>query len=508
MFAAANHHTSMVALLAGCLLAIGAGLNDGRAGMSSDSPRTKQILSLFEDISQVPRCSKDEELIAAWLVEWAEQRNLAVKSDEHNNVIITVPASPSYENRPGVVLQAHMDMVCQKVDGSPHDFTSDPISLVREGDWLRATDTTLGADDGIGVAIALALAENPPAAHPRLELLFTTDEEIDATGAAGLAADFFAGTRLINLDSEVEGAVTLGAAGGIKLDISLPLTFSDLPADQNAYTLRVEGLLGGHSGMEIHEDRANANILAAQALSSLPFRMIDYSGGTADNAITTSSEIALAVAPAQADRLKERIAAFEQEARTQYPEETGLSVALAAADPADEALSEANSAKVVGLITGLPQGVEAWSAEFTGLPETSNNVGIVRVDNRTLEVTAFPRSFSAEKLEEIAEGMEALAAASGATSVRRSRYPVWTPDSGSALYTTATQAYQKLFNATLRTEVVHAGLETGYFAEQNKDLEIISLGPTVEHVHTPRERLYVPSVDRLARFLEELLGEL
>jgi dipeptidase D len=508
MLAAAKNPKNVLTLLTCCLLAISGGLIDARAESSSDSPRTQQVLSIFEDISQVPRCSKDEERISAWLLAWAEERNFVVESDGHNNVLITMPATSGYETRPGVVLQAHMDMVCQKVDGSPHDFTSDPISLVREGDWLRAKDTTLGADDGIGVAIALALAEDPPAAHPRLELLFTTDEEIDATGAAGLASDFFTGTRLINLDSEVEGAVTLGAAGGIKLDISMPLTFSDLPADQQAYSLRVEGLLGGHSGMEIHEDRANANILAAQALSSLPFRMIDYSGGTADNAITPSSEIVLAVAPSHVDQLSKRIAAFEQEARSQYPDETGLSITLIAMEPADAALSEADSAKVVGLITGLPQGVEAWSAEFTGLPETSNNVGIIRVDNRILEVTAFPRSFSAEKLEEIAEGIEALGAAFGATSVRRSRYPVWTPDSGSALYTTANQVYQKLFDATLRTEVVHAGLETGYFAEQNEDLEIISLGPTVENVHTPRERLSVPSVNRLALFLEELLGEL
>jgi dipeptidase D len=508
MFAAAKHQKNMLALLAGCFLFIGAGLNDGQAAVSSDSSRTKQILSLFEDISQVPRCSKDEERIAAWLVAWAEQRNLAVESDEHNNVLITVPASPGYEDRPGVVLQAHMDMVCQKVDGSPHDFRSDPISLVREGDWLRAKDTTLGADDGIGVAIALALAEDPPAAHPRLELLFTTDEEIDATGAAGLASDFFTGTRLINLDSEVEGAVTLGAAGGIKLDISLPLTFSGLPEDLQVYSLRVEGLLGGHSGMEIHKDRANANILIAQALSPVPFRMIDYMGGTADNAITPSSEILLAVAPTHVKQLEERIATFELEARRRHPDETGLSITLRATNPADEALSDAGSTKVVELITRLPQGVTAWSTEFTGLPETSNNVGVVRIANGILEVTAFPRSFSAEELEEIAQRIEALVATSGATSVRRSRYPVWRPDPGSTLYTTAIEVYQRLFNTPLRTEVLHAGLETGYFAEQNEALDIISIGPTVEHVHTPRERLDVPSVDRLARFLEELLGEL
>lgn len=482
--------------------------------LADDGADTKRILGIFEDISQVPRCSKDEERISAWLVQWAKERNLAVTTDAANNVLISVPASPGLEDSPAVALQAHMDMVCQKTEDSGHDFSTDPIQLVRDGEWLRAKDTTLGADDGIGMAIALFLAEARDLHRPALELLFTTDEEMDMSGAERLSSDALNATRFINIDSEMEGEVTLGAAGGIKMEISLPLTFLPLEPDQSVYSLRVDGLLGGHSGVEIHKNRANANVLVAQVLDeAVPFRLISFDGGSADNAITTVSELVLALAQEHENALKARIAAFEQQARVKYPEETGLALSLKpvaqmSGQAFSQALSHDDSSKTLALVLAIPQGVIEWSEQFPGLPETSNNIGIVKTRENTLDLVVFHRSFNPDKLEKLAQGIEQTSVAAGAATSRRSAFPTWPPDTDSELYQKALAAYERSLGSELKTVVLHAGLECGFIAEKYPAMEIISIGPILEDVHTPRERLYVPSVERIALFLRTLLQDL
>jgi dipeptidase D len=478
--------------------------------LADDGEDVRRILAILEGISQVPRCSKNEEAISAWLVRWATDRNLPVKTDAVNNVLISVPAAEGFTHAPVLALQAHMDMVCQKTADSDHDFSTDPIRLVRDGEWLRANNTTLGADDGIGMAIALFLAEEPGLKRPALELLFTTDEEVDMTGAEGLARDALSAQRFINIDSEAEGYVTLGAAGGVKLEISLPLAFTALPPDQVTFSLRVNGLLSGHSGLEINKNRANANVLIARAMAgAMPFRLISFAGGSADNAITPASELVFALAPEHMEALKARLAAFEQEVRREYPEETGLSVALQPVSAgADTALSEAGSAQVIELVLAIPQGVVEWSQTFSGLPETSNNIGILRTTDTSLELTVFHRSFSPEKLENLARAIERTAADAGAATNRRSQFPTWPPNPDSVLYKKALAAYERAFSTPLQTEVLHAGLECGFIAEKFPHMEIISIGPTLESVHTPKERLHVPSVERVALFLRELLKDL
>ncbi len=482
--------------------------------LAADGADTKRILDIFENISQVPRCSKNEERISAWLVQWAKERNLAVKSDAANNVLISVPASPGLEDSPAVALQAHMDMVCQKTADAGHDFSTDPIHLVRDGDWLHAKDTTLGADDGIGMAIALFLAEARGLRRPAMELLFTTDEEVDMSGAERLSTDALSAKRFINIDSEVEGEVTLGAAGGVKMELSLPLTFLPLEPAQDVYSLRVDGLLGGHSGVEIHKNRANANVLIARALDkAVPFRLISFAGGSADNAITTASELVLALAPVHENALKAKIAAFEQQARAEYPEETGLSLSLKPVHQMpgqafSQALSQEDSSKALDLVLAIPQGVIEWSDQFPGLPEISNNIGIVQTRESTLDLVVFHRSFNPDKLEKLAQGIEQASASAGAAASRRSAFPAWPPDSDSELYQKAMAAYELTFGSELKTVVLHAGLECGFIAEKYPEMEIISIGPTLEFVHTPKERLYMPSVERIALFLRALLQDL
>lgn len=478
--------------------------------LPGDGENAAKILTIFEGISQVPRCSKHEDAISEWLLGWAKERGLAAKADAHRNVLVSVPASKGFESRPAVVLQAHMDMVCQKTDDSAHDFGRDPITLVREGEWLRADKTTLGADDGMGIALALALAEDTAHPHPPLELLFTTDEEVDMSGAFGLSKDFFTGRRFINIDSENDDTVTIGSAGGVKSVITMPLAFSALDKGSTVLSLRIDGLLGGHSGVEIHKNRANANALVAEALSGpIPLRLADFSGGTADNAITRTAEAVFALSPDHLDALKKRLAAFEQDVRTRFPDEKQLALTLvpAAKAPA-RVIPEADSARVVRLIADIPQGVHEWSKQLPGLPETSNNIGVVRVEGDTLTIIAFQRSFSPQKLEDIAAGIEAAAARAGAVSKRRSTFPTWPPNPESNLYKKSLATYEALFKTPMKTEIIHAGLECGYVAESFAGMEIISIGPTMENVHTPRERVHVPSLERVSAFLQALLKDL
>ncbi len=479
----------------------------------ADSADTHGILAIFEDIAQVPRCSKHEERISAWLVQWAEQRDLPVTTDAFNNVLISVPASPGLEDQPAVALQAHMDMVCQKIADSGHDFSTDPIQLIRDGDWLRAKDTTLGADDGIGIAIALFLAEAPNLQRPALELLFTTDEEVDMTGAEGLAKDVLSARQFINIDSETEGEVTLGAAGGVKIEISLPLNMLPLEPDHSVYVLRASGLQGGHSGLEINKNRANANVLAARTArtvhESLPLRLISLAGGSADNAITTAAQLVFALPPGNDEALRTAVSAFEQQVRTEYPDETGLTLSLEPVfPPPGQALLPEESGRVLDLVLAIPQGVVEWSEQFPGLPEISNNIGIIQTRNNALDLVAFHRSFNPEKLETLAQNIEQSAVAAGAVAIRRSAFPAWPPDPDSPLSQKAVAAYQRTFDSELKIVVLHAGLECGFIAEKYPGMEIISIGPTLEHVHTPKEHLFVPSIERISLFLRVLLQDL
>lgn len=477
----------------------------------ADATGPARVLGVFEEIARIPRCSKHEEAVSAWLVEWARKRGLAAKTDDRRNVLVSVPASKGREGEPAVVLQAHMDMVCQKTDDSTHDFAKDPVVPVRDGDWLRASDTTLGADDGIGVAFALALAEDPGLSRPPLELLFTTDEEVDMSGAAGLSEDFLSGRKCINIDWETEGSMALGSAGGVKSEIVLPLNFSEVPKDFRVFSFRIDGLLGGHSGLEIDKNRANANRLVAECLAgSLPLRLISFAGGTATNAITRTSQATFAVEPSLVEDLRARLSAGEREIEERYPDEKDLSATLTELplEAPCKAASREGTEKALDLVRAIPYGVWEMSKEFPGLPETSNNIGIVETKGDAMHVTTYQRSSKEEKLEEITRVIEEAARKAGASASRRGWSPAWPPDPDSDLRREASAVYEKAFGKPIRTEVIHAGLECGYLAEKYPGMDIVSVGPTLEHVHTPRERLYLPSVERLWVFLTELLEEL
>lgn len=465
------------------------------------------ILSTFEQINEVPRCSKDEDRISAWLVEWARERGFQVTQDKNKNVLITVPATPGREKSPGVVLQSHMDMVCLKKEGSPHDFASDGIALIRDGGWIRAKDTTLGADDGIGIAIALTLAERSTRPHPKLELLITADEEKDMSGAAGLASDLLSGTRFINLDSEDDSVLTLGSAGGLHTDISLPTPERPVAADAKLFTLKVSGLVGGHSGVDINKSRGNASVFLARLLQEVaPLRLVTLIGGTADNVIAASAEATLAINDDLVPKLEKRVVVFLSEAQEEFPGEKGLAISLdAVANSGQFAASPESSSAALSLIASLPQGVTAWSKAAADLPETSNNVGIVRMADGTLQVATLQRSFHSENLEAISSQIVSIAKKFGASTTRRSLFPSWPPNTKSALATLIGKKYGELYGTPMVTEVIHAGLECGNIAAKYPEMEIVSIGPTILDVHSTNERVKVASLLKIWDLLQEVL---
>lgn len=496
--------TILTCFVAGAMLLAGGG-NQGLADAPFDPEAA--ILTTFAQINAIPRCSKDEGRISAWLVAWARRRGLAASRDVHDNVLITVAATPGWEERPGVVLQAHMDMVCVKTEASTHDFTRDAIPLIRDGDWVRASDTSLGADAGIGMALALTVAEKAGQPRPRLEILFTTDEEQHMTGAAGLSPALLTGQRYINLDSDDDAVVTLGAAGGLHTELHLPLMMTPRPAGTEIFTLTVSGLRGGHSGLDIGKNRANANVLAARALvASVPFRLMAFSGGSAGNAIAARAEVTVALTVPEADALRTHLSAFVAETRAAFPDEPGLAITLT---PATKALASAasapDSAAAMKLIASIPQGVTAWSQAFPGLPGTSNNIGVVQSSDDGLTITTFQRSFQSDALVALAGQIVATAHAVGASSLQSGAFPAWPPNPNSTLAKAVAVASARLFGTTMKSDVVHAGLECGHIASKYPSMDIVSLGPTVENPHTPHERLKLPSVVKTWTLLLEVL---
>ena len=468
------------------------------------------IMAQFEALSRIPRCSKHEATVSQYLVDWAKTRGIEVKTDDAANVVITVPATSGYENNAAITLQAHMDMVCQKTSSSTHDFSKDPITLVRNGDYLTADQTTLGADDGIGVALALTLAEDNTVEHPKLEFLFTTDEEIDMSGAAALKAGFITGKYYLNVDSENEGVVTIGSAGGMQYDIALPLHFESIPAGYGAYTVKVDGLVGGHSGMEIGRGGANANKLLAKALDlTIPFRIASFTGGTAANAITKTSEASVVMDPSRYGEFQQAIASALVAFQTEYgAKESGLSLAVEAAQAPPLAVPEDETKKVLQLVNALPFGVIDWSPSLPGQVETSSNVGIVATKTDSLYVRTYNRSALQARLADTAAEIVAAASSVGATATLASSYSPWEPDPTSTLLATLLANYKGLYGTDMTVEVVHAGLECSQIASKFPGVQIVSIGPTLTGVHTPEERLNVPSTLKVYALLANIVPSL
>ena len=473
--------------------------------------KTREILDIFEQIAAIPRCSKHEEKISEWLQSWARDKGFAMRADEAGNVVIEVEASEGYEKAPVVVIQGHMDMVCEKTPDSAHDFSKDPIRPIVDGDWLRADNTTLGADNGIAIAMGLVLATDKAVAHPPLELLFTVDEEQGLTGAAKLAPDFIRGRILINIDSEDEGVLTVGCSGGKETRISLPLSFGELPEGYRVYRLAVSGLRGGHSGVDIHKHRASANRILARMLAlasqTVDIRLVSIKGGTAHNAIARDAEACIAFDSANEGAAGKKISDFEQTVRNEFAaSEKAPSLEISTPESsAAQALSAEDTARAINLMLALPHGVIGMSPDIEGLVETSTNFATVEIKDSALKILASLRSSVMTKLDELSERIEALSALAGADTESANAYPAWEPDMDSPLLERCKNIYQKLYGKQPAVEIIHAGVECAILGDKYPGMDMISLGPTIQNPHSPEERINIPTIGKVWDYLVEAL---
>jgi dipeptidase D len=475
------------------------------------APETERILSLFEELNTIPRKSKDEGRVREWIASWAAQRSFESETDEAGNIVVRVPGSNGLESAPILVLQQHMDMVCEKTPDKEHDFTKDPITVVRDGEWLRAERTTLGADNGIAVAMAMALAESE-VPHPPLELLFTVDEETGLTGATKLDPALLNGRILLNLDSEDEGIFTVGCAGGRHLIIDLPISLDLMPAGHAVYTVKVSGLLGGHSGIDIPLNRGNANSILGRALRTVaqqaPVRIATISGGSAHNAIPRDASATVVLPAGQEEAVRKLVDDLEKDLQAEL-KARDPQVALSwepAAEVPKQVMSVETSQRVWQLLIALPHGVWKFSDDIEGFVETSCNLATVTAKEGTVEFLLSQRSSVPSQLEAQHAQIDAIAALAGAGRRADSDYPSWQPNMESPLLARCVDVYQKTFGEKPTVEAVHAGLEAGVIGAKFNEMDMISLGPTIRNPHSPDERLYIPSLGRVWEFMKALMG--
>ncbi len=472
--------------------------------------KTNEILKCFEELSAVPRGSQKEEKIRKWLQDWARKNNLESNVDKIGNLIIKVPASKGYEKAPSIVIQGHMDMVCEKTADSKHDFSKDPIKFVYEGEWLHADTTSLGADNGIAIAMAMVAATDKELNHPALELLFTIDEEGGLRGAQELEPGFVTGKILLNLDSEDEGCLTIGCAGGINTDSVFDLEYEACPNGYECAKITVDGLKGGHSGVDIHLGRANAINLLCRALSEVAaktdLRIADISGGSAHNAIPRSAWAVVAVKDyAAANRV---VADVEKILKAEFKRpdpELRFTIAKDNARPA-KVLTLASTNKIVDLSLAMPFGITAMSADVEKLVETSNNFSTLNIVNGKLETLTLQRSSIESRLDFITRKVWAVANLAGGRSSNRDRYSSWQPNVDSPLLQKCTALYEKRFGKKPAIDIIHAGLECGIIGNKYPGMDMISYGPTIKNVHSPDEKLHVPSVSKIWDFTADLLA--
>ncbi len=475
--------------------------------LESLEPQT--IWSYFLALSKIPRGSKNEAEAAAWVADQARALGCEVERDEIGNVIIRKRATAGKEDRPTICLQAHVDMVCEKNEGTNHDFTKDPIQVWKDGDLLRAKGTTLGADNGIGVAAALAVLASHDIAHGPIEALITIDEETGLTGANGLQPGRLKAKFLLNLDSEEEGYLTIGCAGGEDTIVTRKLTRTPAPAGTKAFRLKVFGLKGGHSGIDINAGRGNAIRILAQVLGALKpafgFGLAAIKGGNKRNAIPREASAYILLDPAQEQACRASLAVHEAHWRAALgAHDPGLHLALEAGE-ATSVMSGADADALLRLLLALPHGVEAMSPDIAGLVQTSTNLGVIDTREEEVEVNMLTRSSINASKTALSERIAAICALGGFNSHVTGGYPGWKPEPKASLVQIVNDANQKVFGKPLEIMAIHAGLECGLIGEKYTSMEMVSFGPSMWDVHTPDEHVSVPSVGNFWKLLVAVL---
>ena len=461
----------------------------------------KRVFEIFDQITKVPRPSKKEEKIRQYLLDFAKSHNLEAKTDKVGNVVIKAPATPGHENAPTVILQGHMDMVCESNDKS-FDFEHTPITTVVDGDWVRAEGTTLGADNGIGVAAALAVMTDPDAVHGPLEALVTVDEETGMTGAFGLEGDMITGSILLNLDSEDDAEIFVGCAGGVDTVCTFTYNRSFAPKDFTYFKIDIAKGQGGHSGGDIHLGRANANKLLARILFNLgkkyELSLAEIDGGNLRNAIQRGAHAVVGVHTSKKEDVRVAINHFIADIENEYADlEPTLEITMESVDKPDFCIDSDTTIKLIESIYSAPHGVVSMSRVMPGLVETSTNLASVKMkEGNEVVVTTSQRSSVDSRKWDIANQVEALFTLAGAKVKHGEGYPGWAPNLDSPIMKIASDAYRELYGVTPAIKAIHAGLECGLFLEKFPHLDMVSFGPTLQGVHSPSERMYIPAVER------------
>lgn len=478
-----------------------------------NSQLTCPVWPFFDAITKVPRPSKHEEKIIAFLLDFAKERGLEAKTDSVGDILMTVPATKGCENAEPVILQAHVDMVCEKNSDREINFLTDPIDYYVEDGWVRARGTTLGADDGLGVALALAIVDGGlkgKIEHGPLYCLFTVDEETGLTGAYNVEADFLPAKRLINLDSEDEGQIFIGCAGGCTTKASFNLITEPASPNMMGVSIQLSGLLGGHSGGDIHLGRANANKVLARfiriASDKFGLRLASFNGGNLHNAIPREATALCAVPLSHKEDLRVEFNCFVADIEEEFKGvEPGIKFKMESDNLPDKLMTEDLQNKLINALVACPHGVIEMSHTMENLVQTSSNLASVRTNETTINIVTSQRS-SVEAGKVCAQASVAATFELAGASVEESEgYPSWTPNPDSELVRTASECYRELFNKDAEILAIHAGLECGLFGGKKSGMDMISVGPTLRAVHSPDEAVDIASVDKFWIFILELL---
>ena len=471
---------------------------------------SENVLSFFKEITKIPRESGHEEHIIAYLQDFAAKRSLECKTDEAGNVLIVKSAAPGYESVPAIVLQSHSDMVCEKNEGVEHDFAKDPIKYEIEDGWMIAPDTTLGADCGIGIAAQLALLDSDVPCG-KIECLFTTSEETGLDGAMALQPGFFDGKILLNLDSEDEGEIFVGCAGGLDTTAVFHHGYDDICEDFSLEEIYVKDAMGGHSGDDINKGRANAVQLLGRFLYSitdLDWQLVTIDGGNKRNAIAREAKALIAAEEDTLDIINERLAAYAEAVAEEYGAiEKNLNLGYTECEKADQkAIDEMTAWNLVTALCAAPHGVLAMSQEIENFVETSTNLASVKmVEPGVIRIGSSQRSCVTAARRAAAAKMEACFVLAGAVVTHESEYPGWAPAAVSPVRDACVASYKKLFGVEPKVKAIHAGLECGLFTEKFPGLDMVSFGPTLRGVHAPGERLDLASLDKFTALLNDLV---
>lgn len=470
------------------------------------------VWKYFYEISQIPRASKKEEKICAYLMNFAKQHSLDAKQDKAGNVLITKPATEGKENVPTIILQSHVDMVCEKNSDVEHDFDKDPIETIIDGDWVRANGTTLGADNGIGVAAQLAVLASDDLSHGKIEALFTIDEETGLTGANSLERDFFTGDILLNLDTEEEGEIYIGCAGGKGTKAYFKYEKKQAPKHYFWFKVQVKGLRGGHSGGDIHKGLGNANKILNRYLYSLlgeKYKMClaEIGGGNLHNAIPREAYAIVGVKQKYKEDVRVMLNLFLADVQNEYKKvEPNLDIHLETVEAPSKVIKKGVMKNLIHSLYACPHCVISMSHDIDGLVETSTNLASIKMmKGNVIEVTTSQRSSTESSKEDIVNMVASVFNLAGAKVEHSDGYPGWQPNTNSNILNHAKEEYFKLFNVEPKIKAIHAGLECGLFLEKYPDLDMISIGPDVIDVHSPDEKMKISSVPKFWDYLIKIL---